>query len=144
MIEQSLCNSYGVEALQGIHRNDHIYKIALFTSEAVLNKNTKTYNKQSHEVENGRGYEVRGQVLLGFSVILDEDTACLSFKNPIWPRATIRARGALIYNDTLIGLNSVCVLDFGEDVSSYNDDFKVFFPLQKASSSLVRIRCSTI
>jgi len=140
MIEQSICNSYKVEVLQGIHRKDHIYKIALFTSEAVLNKDTKTYNKQPHEVENGRGYETRGQTLLGFLVILDENVACLSFKNPVWPRATIKARGALIYNSSILGANSVCVLDFGEDIYSTNDDFKVLFPLQKAPTALVRIR----
>jgi hypothetical protein len=49
--------------------------------------------------------------------------------DPEWPDATITARGALIYNATQ-GNKAVGVLDFGQDISSFNPPFTVELPAQ--------------
>ena len=49
--------------------------------------------------------------------------------DPVWPDATITARGALIYNATQ-GNKAVGVLDFGQDISSFSAPFTVELPAQ--------------
>ena len=49
--------------------------------------------------------------------------------DPVWLDATLIARGALIYNATQ-GNKAVGVLDFGQDISSFNTPFTVELPAQ--------------
>jgi len=138
-ISQCICNSYKLEILQGIHLASHTYKIALFTSDATLDKDTASYTSLTDEVV-GAGYTVGGQELLGFTTTLINDTAIMDFTtDPSWPSATIRARGALIYNDSLPGKNAVAVLDFGIDYISTNGTFTITLPAPGETTAIVRI-----
>lgn len=138
-ISQSLCLSYKLEIISGIHLASHEYKIALFTNSASLNKQTTSYIGLTNEITNG-GYSTGGQTLLGFSTTLINDTAILDFTNdPVWNDASFTARGALIYNNSLINKNSVAVLDFGQDYSCSNGTFTIIFPTPGEATALIRI-----
>jgi hypothetical protein len=125
MIEQALCNSYKLETMQGIQRVEDEYHIALYTSKAVLNKHTKVYTEDGEVI--GQGYSKGGIRLTSIKVWLQGDNSVLKWDSLVIPRATITARGALIYNVSR-GNRAVAVLDFGEDISSTRDDYKIEMP----------------
>ena len=64
-ITTTICNSFKLEALQGVHNSTDIYKIALYTSAATLDKNTTVYST-TNEVS-GTGYVAGGISLSGFT-----------------------------------------------------------------------------
>lgn len=137
-ITAALCNSYKQEILQGVHAAADVYKMALYTSAATINKSTTVYSA-TNEVANGNGYAAGGATLTGFSVTLDGDTAILDFTtDPTWPAATITARGGLVYNNSKSN-KAVASLDFGADITSTNDVFAVTLPAPAAATGLVRI-----
>ena len=139
-ITQAITNSYKQEVLKGTHLLTDTYKIALFTSAATLDKNTTTYTAQPNEVSNaGTNYTTGGNTLVGFSVTLSGDTAVLDWTtDPQWINATFTARGALIYNDTLVGKNAVMVIDFGSDKAVAAGTFVLVFPAPDNVTGLVR------
>lgn len=123
-ITAAICNSYKGEVLQGIHLAADVYKIALYTSAASLDKTTTVYSA-TNEVANGNGYATGGATLSGFSVVQVGDRQVLKFSDASWAAATITARGALIYNSSRS--NKACfVLSFGaSDIVSTNGAFTV-------------------
>ena len=136
-ITQAIPTSYKGEALQGIHEAADVYKIALYTSAAVLGPTTTVYSAANEVV--GTGYTAGGVTLTGFSVTTSGTTAILDFTNdPSWAAATITARGALIYNSSK-GNKAVFVMDFGSDISSTNGTFAITLPTPDAANGLIRI-----
>ena len=135
-ITQAMCNSYKQERFSGTHTSAHTYKIALYTSATSLDKTTTTYTGSTNEVANGGGYTTAGATLTGFTTGLSGDTAYIDWTtDPSWgPGATITARGALIYNDTLGGKNAVAVIDFGADKVCTNGTFTVQLPAAGATA----------
>jgi hypothetical protein len=137
-ITAGICNSYKQELLSGIHLAAHTYKIALFASAATLGPTTTAY-AATNEVS-GAGYTAGGATLAGFTPGANGATVWLDWTtDPSWPAATITARGALIYNDTLAGKNAVAVLDFSTDKVSTNGTFTIQFPTPDAANALIRI-----
>jgi hypothetical protein len=134
-ITQALCNSYKKEALEGVHLAADVYKIALFTSTATLDKTTTAYATTNEVV--GTGYTAGGATLSGYTTALTGDVANLTWTDPTWPSATITARGALVYN-TSRSNKAVMVIDFGADITSTNGLFTVDLPATGASA-LIRI-----
>lgn len=137
-ITQGVCVSYKGEIMEGIHSPTDTYKIALFTSAATLNKLSTNYNA-ANEVPNGGGYTTGGKVLTGFNVTTGTDKAWLSFDDVSWTSATFTARGALIYNDTVVGKPTVMVIDFGSDKTVSGFTFLVDFPADTEANALLRI-----
>lgn len=135
-ITAGMCNSYKSEILQGIHASADTYKIALFTSAATLSNATTAY-AATNEVS-GTGYTAGGATLTGFSVIIDTNTAVLTFATPTWASSTITARGALIYNASKTN-KSVAVFDFGADITSTNGTFTATVPAQTAAAGLIKV-----
>ena len=136
-ITQALANSWKVEVLQGVHLASDVYKIALYTNAATLNKSTKVYSATNEVV--GAGYVAGGMSLVGFNVTLDTDTAILDWTtDPVWVAATITARGALIYNSTRAN-KAVAILDSGADIASTAGNFIVRLPDPTAAEGLIRI-----
>lgn len=125
MIITSLCDSYKAEILAGVHALDDEYRLALYDSEANLGRFTTAYTPEG-EVR-GEGYEPGGSILSGNKIRIIGGTACLSFGNQIWPRTTIVARGAMIYNATKGG-RAVAIFDFGRNVETRNGRFSVEIP----------------
>lgn len=140
MIIQTLCNSYKKDILDGLHLSNHVYKIALFSSSANLNKNTESYIGLSDELLPEGGYEMGGKQLENRQVLLINDVAVVNFlTNPIWANATFIVRGALIYNDSLPDKNAIGVLDFGQEYNIVNQNFEIDFPASGENTSLIRI-----
>lgn len=137
-ITSALSNSFKQELLAMTpHTAGDAYKIALFTSTAVLDKNTTAYSTTNEVV--GTGYTAGGQTLVGFSVTLDGDVAILDFTtDPAWTAATITARGAHIYNSTRAN-KSVATIDFGSDITSTSGTFTATLPAATAAAGFIRI-----
>lgn len=135
-ITAALCNSFKQEHMgMATHTSSDVYKIALYTSDATINKSTTIYSTTNEAV--GAGYTAGGQILTGFSATLDGDTAILDWTtDPAWPAATITARGALIYNSSK-GNKAVAALDFGSNVSSTNGTYTVILPAPTAVAGLI-------
>lgn len=136
-ITQALTNVFKRDVLDGVHLPGHTYKIALYTSAATLGASTTAYST-TNEVT-GTGYTAGGMALAGRAVTLDAGVGILDFTDPVWSSATITARGALIYNDTVTGDPALAVLDFGSDITSTNGNFTVNLPAAAAATSLIRI-----
>lgn len=146
-ISQTLCTSFKVEILNGVHAfgttvvrastTADVFKLALYTSSAVLNSATTAYTSV-HEVASTGGYTAGGNTLTNIAPTSSGTTAYLDFADSTWLASTITANGALIYNSTQ-GNKAVAVLAFGSDKSSNNGDFTVQFPPADADNAIIRI-----
>lgn len=140
-ISQSMCTSFKVELLDGVHNFDtggDTFKIALYTSSATLGASTTAYTT-SDEVPSTGNYTAGGNTLtVSTTPTSSGTTAYLSFANTTWSAATITARGALIYNSSKSN-KAVAVLDFGSDKTSTSGDFSIIFPTADASNAIIRI-----
>ena len=135
-IAQAMCSSFKQQILLGEHDMDtDTFKIALYTSAATLSAATTVYSTSDEVV--GTGYAAGGNTLTGATVSLSGTTAFVDFSDSSWTTATITARGALIYNSSKAN-KAVAVLDFGSDKISTGGTFTVQFPVNDASSAIVR------
>jgi len=125
-ITQAFCNQAKLDFLGGVHQPGDVYKIALYTSVATLDKTTTAY-AATNEVANGSGYTTGGATLSSYTRALSGDTAYINFANAAWPTASFTARGALIYNSTRANA-AVEVIDFGSDFTATNGTFSVLMP----------------
>jgi len=137
-ITTAMCSSFKKELFEGVHDfTAHTFKMALYTSSATLGAATTAYSA-TNEVS-GTGYTAGGQALDNPTVTLSGTTAFIDFDDETWANATITARGALIYNDTVAGDPAVAVFDFVSDKTSTAGDFVVQFPTADSSNAIVRI-----
>ena len=146
-IVQTQTTSFKVELLNGIHNfgtgvvraatTADTFKIALYTSDAVLNATTTSYNASNEA--SGTGYTAGGNTLTVSQVPTSTDnTAFLSFSSTSWSGSSISARGALIYNSTQSD-KSVAILDFGDTKTTVNQTLTIEFPTANSSSAIIRI-----
>ena len=136
-ITQAMCTSFKEDLLNKIQDLEaDTIKIALYTSSATLGAATTAYSA-TNEIS-GTGYTAGGETLTSATVATSGTTAYVDFDNPEWTTATFTARGALIYNDTTAGDNSVAVLDFGGDFTVSSGTFRVVFPAPGATA-IIRI-----
>ena len=134
-ITQAMCTSFKEDLFQKEQDLDtDTIKIALYTSSASLDATTTAYTT-SNEVT-GTGYTAGGETLTGATIGTSGTTAYVDFDDPEWTSASFTARGALIYNDTLAGNNSVAVLDFGGDFTVSSGTFRIIFPAAGATAIL--------
>ena len=140
MIKEGICKNFKLDIASGVHNPNHVYKMALYTSGANLNENTDKYSTASEA--DGRGYTKGGRVLEGLKIALaNSGTVIWDWEiDPMWVASTITARGGLIYNDSVPGKNSICVIDFVVDYSSNNGPFTYIFPDPTESEALIRIK----
>lgn len=136
-ITQAVCNSFRQELGQATHDllNDTI-KIALYTSAASLDASTTAYAATNEVV--ATGYTAGGTALTGKTWTLASGVAIFDANDPTWANATITARGALIYNATKAN-RAILVLDFGMDITSTNDTFRVELPAATNTTAILRI-----
>lgn len=100
--------------------------LALYDASASLSPVSMTYTP-ANEVK-GQGYSAGGQALQGYECGVSAMSAVATWtQTVVWKNATIRARGAVIYNASK-GNIIVAVIDFGQDVTSTNGDYKVRIP----------------
>tara|TARA_R110000787_G_C13057008_1_gene407290 strand:- start:63 stop:482 length:420 start_codon:yes stop_codon:yes gene_type:complete len=136
-ISQAMCTSFKEDLFNKLQDLEaDTIKIALYTSSATLGATTTAYTT-TNEIS-GTGYTAGGVTLTSATVATSGTTAYVDFDNPEWTTATFTARGALIYNDTTAGDNSVAVLDFGGDFTVSSGTFRVVFPAPGATA-IIRI-----
>lgn len=136
-ITSALCTSYKLQLLSGTHLSSDTYKVALYTSSAVMDASTTAYSA-TNEVS-GTGYSAGGATLSGFTTSSSGTTAWLDWtSDPAWASSTITARGCLIYNSTQSN-KAVAVIDFGADKTDTNGTFTVVLPTADASNALIRL-----
>ena len=136
-ITQAMCTSFKADLFNKEQDLDtDTIKIALYTSSATLDASTTAYTA-TNEVT-GTGYSAGGETLANSTVATSGTTAYVDFDNPEWTSATFTARGALIYNDTLAGDNSIAVLDFGGDFTVSSGTFRIVLPAPGATA-IIRI-----
>ena len=133
-ILQTQTTSFKKELYTGIHNlSSNTLKIALYTANANLNESTTAYST-SNEVTGG-GYTAGGVTLTGITINSSGFTAYVDFADVVF-NASVTARCALIYNDTVVGKPSIAVLDFGSDKTSTN--FTITMPANTATAALIR------
>ena len=136
-----MCTSFKQEILQGVHdftaSTGDTFKLALYTSSATLNASTTAYSASNEA--SGTGYSAGGGTLTNVTPTTSGTTAFTDFADLTFSSASITARGALIYNDTVAGDPAVVVLDFGSDKTSTSGDFTIIFPTADASDAIIRI-----
>lgn len=133
-ILQTQTTSFKTELYTGVHNlATNTLKIALYTANANLNEATTVYTTTA-EVTGG-GYVAGGVTLTGVTISSSGYTAYVDFADVVFG-ASVTARCALIYNDTVVGKPSIAVLDFGSDKTSSN--FTITMPANTATAALIR------
>ena len=135
-ITQAIPDSFKTDIFTGVHTSSDVYKMALYTSTATMDKTTTAYSATNEVV--GTGYTAGGTTMTGFNVTLSGDTSVMDWTtDPSWTTATITARGALIYNSSKSN-KAVLVIDFGADKTSTAGTFTVQLPTPDATNGLIR------
>ena len=144
-ITQAVATSFKQQLLEGVHdyraAGGDAFKLALYTSSAVLDATTTAYSA-TNEVAASGSYSAGGGALSSVNPTTSGTTAIADFADVSFTSATITARGALIYNTTPAHTYTnpaVQVLDFGSDKTSTNGTFTVQFPVADASNAILRI-----
>ena len=136
-ITQAMCTSFKEDLFQKEQDLDtDTIKIALYTSSATLDATTTAYTT-SGEIS-GTGYTAGGVTLTGATIGTSGTTAYVDFDDPEWTSASFTTAGALIYNDTTAGDNSIAVLSFGGDFTVTAGTFRIVFPAPGAAA-IIRI-----
>ena len=136
-INQSICTSFKVELLRGIHDfTTDVFKLALYGPAASLSALTTTYTSTG-EIAAVGAYTAGGVTLTPTLPSADGTTALLSFAN-LSIAADLTAHGALIYNSSKAN-RAVLTLDFGGARSSISGAFPIVFPTANAQSAIIRI-----
>lgn len=137
-----MCTSFKKELLQGTHNftasSGNTFKLALYTNSASFNAATTAYTT-GNEVSNSGSYSAGGGTLSKVTPTSSGTTALTDFADLNFTSASITARGALIYNDSVSGDPTVAVLDFGSDKTSTSGTFTIQFPTADASNAIIRI-----
>lgn len=142
-ITAAMCTSFKVELFKALHNflasGGHAFKIALYTSAAVMDASTTVYSATNEA--SGTGYTAGGTALTNVDPVGSGTTAFCDFSpDPSWAASTITARGALIYNTNGAANRAVAVLDFGGDKSSVTGTFTVVFPAPDAANAILRLQ----
>ena len=133
-ILQTQTTSFKTELYTGVHNlATNTLKIALYTASADLNEATTVYTTVGEVT--GTGYVAGGVALTGVTISSSGYTAYVDFADVVFG-ASVTARCALIYNDTVVGKPSIAVLDFGSDKTSSN--FTITMPANTATAALIR------
>ena len=141
-ITQGMCDSFKVQILSGqqnlVSGASTVYKVALYTSSAVLSNSTAAYTTSGEVTSSGSNYTAGGNTLsVSTSPTSTGNVAFMSFANSSWTNANITANGALIYNST--ANTAVAVLAFGGDKTATNGTFTLIFPTADSTNAIIRI-----
>ena len=140
----AICNTFKKQLLEGdmeFQFGGDKFKLALYTSTAVLGASTTAYTT-SAEVPPSGEYSAGGGALVqpNPSTSLSGSTAICTFNDLSFTGVTITARGALIYNSSSATTNAaVAVLDFVTDKTATAGTFTIQFPAFTSSSAILRI-----
>jgi hypothetical protein len=134
MIAQGIALSAKQAFLLGVHQPTDTYKIALYTSRAVIGPELATYTENG-EVS-GPGYDRGGYTLTGFKNGMAGSSAYVTFNDLKIDRASFTAHGAVVYNASK-GNAVLCTLNFGGDRSVFDGSFELKFPQPTEKNALI-------
>lgn len=139
---QAVCTSFKKELLQAQHNfnaaGGHTFKVALYTSTAVLNAATTAYSA-TDEVASAN-YTAGGTTLTNVDPSTSGTTAMATFgANPSWTNVTFTASQALIYNSSQSN-KAVAVLDFGGSQTVSAGTFTITLPSVTETTALLRLK----
>ena len=109
--------------LSGVHQKGDQYRMALYDKAADLGARTKSYTRDGEA--RGEGYAAGGKLIDDWKVVETPAGAHVEFGAVIWPGATLKAAGAMVYNASRPGNPAIAVLSFGEEVASTRAPFTV-------------------
>ena len=140
----AITNSFKEDILQGIHNftpsTGNTFKLALYDNTASIGADTTSYAVGiTGQVGDTGQYVAGGGALVNALVSVNGTTAFVDFNDLSFTGVTLTARGALIYNDTVAGDPSVCVLDFGGDKTATAGTFTIQFPDANDTQAIIRI-----
>ena len=140
----AITNSFKEDILQGVHDfnvgTGNTFKLALYDSSASIGADTTSYAAGiSGQVPDTGQYVAGGGALVNALVSVNGTTAFVDFNDLSFTGVTLTAKGALIYNDTVAGDPSVCVLDFGGDKTATAGTFTIQFPDANDTQAIIRI-----
>tara|TARA_R110000764_G_scaffold206435_1_gene291792 strand:- start:101 stop:538 length:438 start_codon:yes stop_codon:yes gene_type:complete len=138
----AICNSFKKELLEASHNfkasGGNSFKLALYTTDAVLGKSTTSYTTDNQVGASGQ-YSAGGSALTNVGTSMATNTAIVDFADLSFTGVTLTAKGALIYNDTASGDPAVCVLNFGGNKTATSGTFTVQFPAFTTAAAIIRI-----
>ena len=127
-IIQTLTTSFKVELAQGLHNfttgTGDVFKLALYTANADLGASTTAYTAAGEA--SGTNYTAGGIVLTNITPSFQGTTAYWSFETATFTNVSLTTNGALIYNTN--GNRSVCVLNFGVNITKSAQNLVITFP----------------
>lgn len=124
MAVAGMCASCFDELWLGLHRANHVYKLALYEDSAKLSEHTTAYSA-AHEIPASGSYKSGGAVLEGYEVA----GGCLHFDDVTFTKATItKPKYGLVYNSS-VGDRAVAVLEFPDPQESVLGTFRVELPV---------------
>lgn len=104
-------------------------RVMLTTSDFTPTEDTMEFVSSVTNEITGTGYTAKGIALEDLAVTVDDtdDEGVWDASDSTWTSSTITARYAVIYKDTGTTGTSpiICCIDFTEDKSSSNGDFKI-------------------
>jgi len=137
-----MCTSFKVELMKAVHNfttgTGDTFKLALYDNTPSFNASTTAYTS-SGEVAASGTYTAGGGTLINVTPTSSGTTALTDFADLSFTSVTITAYGAMIYNDSVAGDPSVCILDFGGAKTATNGTFTIIFPTPDATSAIIRI-----
>jgi len=122
-----------------VHLLTDTLKVALLLNTYVKDKDHNVWaDVSTHEVAAGGGYVAGGATLANPAISEDDanDMAILDADDVSWNPSTITARFAVIYDTTVSGSPLIALVDFGEDMASSNNEFKIEWALASAGGVL--------
>lgn len=135
-IVTSIGTNYIAGALQGQFKLTDTYMVALYDSNANLGPSTPSYTTV-HEVTGGN-YTAGGIIMPGVAIVVDGTTIILTFSNATFPNISITdIRGCMIYDVTQNNTNVAC-FNFGNQVSTFNDNLTLIVPPANATLGLIK------
>ncbi len=141
-IIQTLTTSFKVELAQGLHNftmgTGDVFKLALYTANADLGASTTTYTSSGEVSSSGTNYSAGGITLTNITPTFQGTTSYWTFDDATFTNVTLTTNGALIYNSTN-GNRSVCVLNFGTNISKTASNLVITFPPANATNAVLRI-----
>lgn len=137
-----ICNSFKEQLFEGVHTfgpaGDQ-FKLALYDNNATFTAATTAYTS-ANEMPASGSYVAGGGNLTSLEPIVSNGIVLISFVDLLFSGVDFGPFGALIYNSSVAGNPSVCVIDFDGEKSAVNQNMEIRFPPVTSTSAFLRFR----
>lgn len=137
-----VCNSFKEQLFEGVHTfgpAGDTFKLALYDNNAFFTAATTAYTS-ANEMPASGSYVAGGGTLVSLEPVVSDGIVLISFVDLLFTGVDFSPFGALIYNSSVTGNPSVCVIDFDGAKSAVNQNMEIRFPPITATSAFLRFR----